>query len=66
MKKLFIYRKNGKVNARGEEQSDLIRTTTVHSSFIGIGKKGQINHNDFKELALDLEPTATSHLVLDA
>lgn len=55
MKKILIYHE-GKV----------IRVVTVHPSFMGIGKRGQVNHDEFKKLALNLEPTADRHEIMDA
>ncbi len=51
MKKLLIYYKDSP-----ETQSYLVRVIYVSADFIGIGKKGQINTQEFKQLALDLEP----------
>jgi len=58
MKKLLIYRRE----SNGENL--LLRAINVTADFNGIGKKGQINNEEFKRLALDLEPTATSHEVV--
>ena len=58
MKKLIIYR------SAENNLNQVLRTIRVTADFIGIGKKGQINNEEFKKLALDLEPTATSHEVI--
>lgn len=59
MKKLLIYSRNSKgVNV-------LLRSVRITADFIGIGKNGQINNEEFKKLSLDLEPTATSHQLLN-
>jgi hypothetical protein len=58
MKKLIIYRRDE------NNLNQVLRTIRVTADFIGIGKKGQINNEEFKKLALDLEPTATSHEVI--
>lgn len=59
MKKLLIFSRdfNGK--------NILLRAVRVTADFIGIGTKGQINNEEFKKLALDLEPTATSHQIVN-
>lgn len=59
MKKLFIYRKT-------DDKKFLLRTITVSSSFIGIGKFGAINPGEFKKLAEDLEPTSNQFSIVDA
>lgn len=59
MRKLNIYR-------REENGSNtLLRTIVVRADFIGIGRNGQINDLEFKRLALDLEPEATSHQIIN-
>lgn len=59
MKKLAIYTEdfNGK--------KVLLRTVRVNRTFIGIGANGQTNHEEFKKLAQDLEPTSTSFQLLN-
>lgn len=59
MKRLFIYLKT-------DDKKLLLRTVTVHSSFVGIGKNGAINTSEFKKLADDLEPTSNHYAVVDA
>ena len=59
MKKLNIYRREENMT------NTLLRTIHVRVDFIGIGKNEQINDAEFKKLALDLEPTATSHEVIN-
>lgn len=59
MKRLFIYLK---IN----DKKLLLRTVTVHSSFVGIGKLGTINTSEFKKLSEDLEPTSNHYAVVDA
>ena len=58
MKKLLIYSRNS------EGVNVLLRVVRVTTDFIGIGKNGQINNEEFKKLSLDLEPTATSHQII--
>jgi len=58
MKKLLIYSRNS------EGVNVLLRVVRVTIDFIGIGKNGQINNEEFKKLSLDLEPTATSHQII--
>lgn len=58
-KKLLIYRRNDL------GQLELLRTIAVAETFIGIGKNGNINNEEFKKLALDLEPDSTSCDIID-
>ena len=58
MKKLIIYRRDE------NNLNQVLRTIRETADFLGMGKKGQINNEEFKKLALDLEPTATSHEVI--
>ena len=50
MKKILIYILNENKN------KILIRSIRVTPDFIGIGKKGQINQQEFRNFANDLEP----------
>jgi len=59
MKKLLIYSRNS------EGVNVLLRSVRVTIDFIGIGKNGQLNNEEFKKLSLDLEPTATSHMIVN-
>jgi hypothetical protein len=60
MKKLLIYAKNPYT-----DKNELIRRISVSADFIGIGKKGQINIQEFKNLAGYLEPHFSTVEVLD-
>lgn len=59
MKKLLIYKRDH------NDKNVLLRSVRVTPDFIGIGNKGQINNEEFKKLALDLEPSATSHQIVN-
>jgi len=59
MKKLLIYSRNS------EGVNVLLRSVRVTIDFIGIDKNGQLNNEEFKKLSLDLEPTATSHMIVN-
>ena len=48
----------------GSKGKQLIRVVNVHPSFQGIGKKGQINIQEFRDLRQDLEPSCDSHEVV--
>lgn len=60
VKKLTIFRK-----IPGTPLNEVLRTVNIHATFVGIGKNGQINSNEFKLLAEDLEPTSTGWSVID-
>lgn len=59
MKKLLIYSRNQ------NRKNILLRAVRISDSFVGIGKNGQIIDSEFKKLSLDLEPSATSHEVIN-
>lgn len=65
MKKLTIFKRSDKIERDGTFKNEVLRSICVHSSFIGIGKNGQINGSEFKKLAQDLEPTSTGISVID-
>jgi len=44
----------------------VLRTVTVDSSFVGIGKSGIINRSEFHKLVKDLEPGADDFTVMPA
>jgi hypothetical protein len=55
MKKLLIYCKD-----RPDSQSYCVKSVRVTADFIGIGKNGQINEQEFRKLAQDLIPDYSS------
>lgn len=58
MKQVTIFRME-------ENKKILLRIVNVSPTFIGIGKKGQINVSDFAKLANDLEPKNTGYTLMD-
>jgi len=66
MKKLIIYKTTEERDSETNQKiKAILRTVTVDSSFIGIGKKGTIIPIEFKKLARDLEPEMDSFLAVD-
>lgn len=59
---MLCYRSFDKVD--GTKGKDLVRVVNVHPTFVGIGKRGQINNFDFTKLRIDLEPSCDSHEIV--
>lgn len=63
MKKLIIYKDEPVTNPNSKPEKKILRAINVGPSFIGIGPRGTIIRDEFKKLALILEPTMTSFTV---
>lgn len=67
MKKMFIYKKTGKILKDGTDEIALLRMLTTHPTFVGISNnRDGINVVEFRKLAIDLEPSHTFFNVVDA
>jgi hypothetical protein len=62
MKKLVIY-KDVFNEGKKKVERRVLRSITPGPTFVGYGKNGTINSNEFKKLAQALEPGMTGHYV---